>query len=146
MIYHIVMLLPILNIGQAITTVQANMMLNYSVNHNLVTSGLDLGQERFFGPDDQTLIPRLKRLISKNSYKTIGDGSGLIDVTCLSNFVDAVCSAIEAPERSLGKFYNISNGDPRTFNSIMKAYTDKFEGVYRQRKLPYLPIFSRSFG
>jgi nucleoside-diphosphate-sugar epimerase len=23
----------------------------------------------------------------------------------------------------------------------MKAYTDKFEGVYRQRKLPYLPIF-----
>ena len=94
-----------------------------------------------FGPDDQTLIPRLKRLIGKNSYKTIGDGSGLIDVTCLSNFVDAVCFAIEAPERSLGKFYNISNGDPRTFNSIMKAYTDKFEGVYRQRKLPYLPIF-----
>ena len=98
-----------------------------------------------FGPGDQTLIPRLTRLIGKNSYKTIGDGSGLIDVTCLSNFVDAVCLAIEAPEDKLGKFYNISNGDPRTFNSIMKAYTDKLPGVYQQRKLPYIPILLLSY-
>ena len=94
-----------------------------------------------FGPGDQTLLPRLKRLIGKNNYKTIGNGEGLIDVTCLSNFVDAVCLAIDAPETSLGKFYNISNGDPRTFNSIMQAYTAKSKGEYRQRKLPYLPIF-----
>ncbi len=104
-------------------------------------SWIGLRPRAVFGPDDQTLIPRLKRFIGKNTYNTIGDGNGLIDVTCLDNFVDAVCLAIEAPERSLGKFYNISNGDPRTFNSIMKAYTDKLEGVYRQRKLPYLPIF-----
>ena len=67
-------------------------------------------------------------------------GEGLIDVTCLSNFVDAVCLAIEAPEDSLGKFYNISNGDPRTFKSIMQAYTARTNREYRQRKLPYLPI------
>ena len=94
-----------------------------------------------FGLGDQTLLPRLKRLIGKNNYRTIGNGQGLIDVTCLSNFVDAVCLAIEAPESSLGKFYNISNGDPRTFNSIMQTYTDKLPGNYQQRKLPYLPIF-----
>lgn len=94
-----------------------------------------------FGLGDQTLLPRLKRLIGKNNYRTIGEGKGLIDVTCLSNFVDAVCLAIEAPESSLGKFYNISNGDPRTFNSIMHSYTAKFPGNYRQRKLPYWPIF-----
>ena len=94
-----------------------------------------------FGRGDQTLLPRLKRLIGKNNYRTIGEGKGLIDVTCLSNFVDAVCLAIEAPESSLGKFYNISNGDPRTFNSIMQTYTDKLPGNYRQRKLPYWSIF-----
>ena len=94
-----------------------------------------------FGLGDQTLLPRLKRLIGKNNYRTIGEGKGLIDVTCLSNFVDAVCLAIEAPESSLGKFYNISNGDPRTFNSIMQSYTAKLSGNYRQRKLPYWPIF-----
>ena len=94
-----------------------------------------------FGLGDQTLLPRLTRLIGKNSYRTIGEGKGLIDVTCLSNFVDAVCLAIEAPESSLGKFYNISNGDPRTFNSIIQSYTAKFSGNYRQRRLPYWPIF-----
>jgi len=94
-----------------------------------------------FGKGDQTLLPRLKRLIGKNHYKTIGDGQSLIDVTCLSNFIDAVCLALDAPNESLGKFYNISNGDPKTFNFIMKTYTDKIIGDFKQRKLPYLPIY-----
>ena len=93
-----------------------------------------------FGKGDQTLLPRLRKLIGKNHYKTIGDGNGLIDVTCLSNFVDAVCLAIKSPQESLGKFYNISNGDPRTFNSIMKTYTAKFDSNFKQRKLPYFPM------
>ena len=94
-----------------------------------------------FGKGDQTLIPRLKKLIGKNHYKTIGTGEHLIDVTCLSNFIDAVCLAINAPKDSLGKFYNISNGDPRTFNSIMQTYTSKFSSSFKQRKIPYYPIF-----
>ncbi len=93
-----------------------------------------------FGKGDQTLLPRLRKLIGKNHYKTIGDGNGLIDVTCLSNFVDAVCLAIKSPRESLGKYYNISNGDPRTFNSIMRTYTAKFDSNFKQRKLPYFPI------
>ena len=94
-----------------------------------------------FGKDDQTLLPRLKRLVGNNHYKTIGRGESLIDVTCLSNFVDAVCCAIEAPKAGHGKFYNISNGDPKKFNLIMKTYTDKFPGKFKQRKLPYVPIY-----
>ena len=94
-----------------------------------------------FGKGDQTLIPRLKRLIGKSHYKTIGKGEHLIDVTCLSNFIDAVCLAINAPNDSLGKFYNISNGDPRTFNSIMKTYTSKYPSSFKQRKIPYFPVY-----
>lgn len=94
-----------------------------------------------FGKGDQTLLPRLKKLIGRNHYKTIGDGNCLIDVTCISNFVDAVCLAINTPSENLGKFYNISNGDARTFNSIMKAYTSKIGPNFKQRQLPYIPIF-----
>jgi len=94
-----------------------------------------------FGKGDKTLIPRLKRLIGKNHYKTIGNGEHLIDVTCLSNFIDAVCLAIKVPSESLGKFYNISNGDPRTFNSIMQTYVSKYSSSYKQRKIPYYPVF-----
>lgn len=94
-----------------------------------------------FGKGDKTLIPRLKRLIGKNHYKTIGNGEHLIDVTCLSNFIDAVCLAIKAPSDSLGKFYNISNGDPRTFNSIMQTYVSRYSSSHKQRKIPYYPVF-----
>ena len=94
-----------------------------------------------FGKGDLTLIPRLKRLIGKNHYMTIGKGENLIDVTCLSNFIDAVCLAIKAPSGSLGKFYNISNGDPRTFDSIMQTYTSKYSSSFKQRKIPYYPVF-----
>ena len=103
-------------------------------------SWIGLRPRAVFGKGDQTLLPRLRKLIGKNHYKTIGDGNGLIDVTCLSNFVDAVCLAIKSPRESLGKYYNISNGDPRTFNSIMKTYTAKFDSNFKQRKLPYFPI------
>jgi nucleoside-diphosphate-sugar epimerase len=101
---------------------------------------LGLRPRAVFGKGDQTLIPRLKRLIGKNHYKTIGNGDTLIDITCLSNFIDAVCLAIKAPKQSLGQFYNISNGDPRTFKSIMQTYTSKSSKSYRQLKIPYIPI------
>ncbi len=103
-------------------------------------SWIGLRPRAVFGKGDQTLMPRLKRLIGKNHYKTIGSGDTLIDITCLSNFIDAVCLAITAPKESLGQFYNISNGDPRTFKSIMQTYTSKFSNEYKQRKIPYLPI------
>ena len=103
-------------------------------------SWIGLRPRAVFGRGDQTVIPRLKKLIGKNHYKTIGSGEALIDITCLSNFIDAVCLAITAPKESLGRFYNISNGDPRSFKSIMQTYTSKFSNNYKQRKIPYLPI------
>ena len=103
-------------------------------------SWIGLRPRAVFGKGDQTLMPRLKRLIGKNHYKTIGAGDTLIDITCLSNFIDAVCLAIIAPKQSLGRFYNISNGDPRTFKSIMQTYTSKFSKNHKQRKIPYIPI------
>ena len=103
-------------------------------------SWIGLRPRAVFGRGDQTVIPRLKKLIGKNHYKTIGSGEALIDITCLSNFIDAVCLAIKAPKESLGRFYNISNGDPRSFKSIMQTYTSKFSNNYKQRKIPYLPI------
>ena len=104
-------------------------------------SWIGLRPRAVFGRGDQTLIPRLKKLIGKRHYKTIGAGEALIDVTCLSNFIDAVCLAITAPKESLGQFYNISNGDPRTFRTIMETYTSKFSNNHKQRKIPYLPVF-----
>ena len=104
-------------------------------------SWIGLRPRAVFGKGDQTLIPRLKKLIGKSHYTTIGAGEALVDITCLSNFIDAVCLAIVAPTESLGQFYNISNGDPRAFRTIMETYTSKFSQNHKHRKIPYVPVF-----
>lgn len=98
-----------------------------------------------FGPGDQTLIPRLNRLIGKNSYTVIGDGETRIDVTCLSNFLDAVECAIEAPLESMGRFYNISNADPRRICDILKAYGEIHGATLQRRSIPHFPVAALAF-
>ncbi len=65
-----------------------------------------------FGNNDTTVLPRIKRLINSKRYLVIGNGKALIDVTCMSNFLDAVECAIDADENATGRVYNISNGKP----------------------------------
>ena len=93
-----------------------------------------------FGKGDETLIPRLERLISDKRYLTIGKGDALIDITCLGNFLDAVVCAIEANDDALHRFYNISNGDARSFKSIIAAYANRNERQLKHRKIPLFPM------
>lgn len=90
-----------------------------------------------FGVGDQTLVPRLKRLVSHSRYTVIGKGDALVDVTCLANFLDAVEAALEANEDAMGQFYNISNGDPRRFEDIIKAYGERNGVTLKRRSIPY---------
>lgn len=89
-----------------------------------------------FGTGDQTLLPRLNRLVSKGRYTIVGKGDALIDVTCLNNFLDAVEAALVAEEEALGKFYNISNGDPRRFEDVLKAYAERHGKGMKRRSVP----------
>ena len=64
----------------------------------------------------------------------------MIDVTCLSNFLDAVEAALVAEDEAWGKFYNISNGDPRRFEKILKAYAERHGKGMRRRSVPMLMV------
>jgi len=93
-----------------------------------------------FGKGDETLIPRLERLISAKRYLTIGKGDALIDVTCLGNFLDAVSCAIEADSKALYRFYNISNGDAQSFKTIVATYSNRGGRELKHVTVPYLPV------
>ena len=93
-----------------------------------------------FGKGDETLIPRLERLILAKRYITIGKGDALVDVTCLGNFLDAVSCAIEAKAEALHRFYNISNGDAQSFKTIVATYSNRNGKQLKHLKIPYLPV------
>ena len=73
-----------------------------------------------FGKGDETLIPRLERLISDKRYLTVGKGDALIDITCLGNFLDAVVCAIEANDDALHRFYNILTATLALSNPLLQ--------------------------
>jgi nucleoside-diphosphate-sugar epimerase len=65
-----------------------------------------------FGPGDRTIFPRLLRANQKGSLPLINHGKVLLDVTYVENVVDALLLCAKSGESTLGKKYNITNGDP----------------------------------
>ena len=65
-----------------------------------------------FGPRDTTILPRLIQRLQTGNMPIIGDGQNIADLTYVENVVDALLLCAESPAHTLGKKYNITNGDP----------------------------------
>jgi nucleoside-diphosphate-sugar epimerase len=63
------------------------------------------------GRGDHVIMPRLINAFDKNKLKIIGNGDNLVDLTPVSNVVDAILSSINN-EKALNQTFNISNGSP----------------------------------
>ena len=57
-------------------------------------------------------MPRLIRAYQEGRLKIIGSGENRVDLTPVSNVVDAILLALQAPEQVCGKAYNITNTEP----------------------------------
>ncbi|WP_371380296.1 NAD-dependent epimerase/dehydratase family protein [Sporomusa aerivorans] len=89
-----------------------------------------------FGPGDHTIFPRL---IRANDSKGIPDfGKSVItDITYIDNVVDALLLCIAAPETSVGKKYNITNGEPIRLQTLLEELFEKFRYPLRFRRVPF---------
>lgn len=69
-----------------------------------------------WGPNDTNLIPAVLTRARAGALKRVGDGSNVVDLTFISDCVNAHLCAMRtlesAPERCSGKAYFISQGDP----------------------------------
>jgi len=65
-----------------------------------------------FGPGDTSILPRLIKANNKNFIPVIGDKKVLVDITYVENAVDALLLCKDSPEFTLGKKYNITDGEP----------------------------------
>lgn len=90
------------------------------------------------GRGDNTVRPRLEKLIKGDKVIIPGKGDALLDYTCMKNFLDCVEAAIIAgPQR---KFLNVSNGEPRTFKQLITAYSKHMYNITNARHVPMLPL------
>ena len=72
-----------------------------------------------FGIGDTSIIPRLIRANRKIGIPLFNGGKNIVDITCVENVALALRLAMEKDVPS-GSVYNITNGEPREFKSILE--------------------------
>jgi nucleoside-diphosphate-sugar epimerase len=99
--------------------------------------GVILRPRAIFGPRDKALLPRLLRANASRGIPLIGGGAIRIDLTYVDNVVEAMLLACEAPDTSLGRTYNISNGEPVLLRNVLDSLFNKLGVPLRVKPISY---------
>lgn len=90
-----------------------------------------------FGPGDTVIFPRLIPRLQSGRLPILGDGENIVDLTYIENVVDALLLCAESPSNTLGKKYNISNGEPVKIWKLVERICDELNLPHPKRKISY---------
>lgn len=90
-----------------------------------------------FGPWDNTLMPRLLRVMERAALPIIRGGNAQLDITYVDNLVDVIVLALLKPLPRQLNVYNVSNGDPHSLNQLLEKLSSTFNIPLRTRKIPW---------
>lgn len=109
---------------------------------NIVTeSGIPqsviLRPRAIFGPWDNTLMPRLLRVIERGMLPIPNKGEALLDLTYVDNVVHAIWLALTQTLPNACSTYNVSNGEPIQFNQLLERLRQELQLPIRTLQTPY---------
>lgn len=90
-----------------------------------------------FGPGDTVIFPRLIPRLKSGMLPILGDGKNVVDLTYIENVVDALLLCARSPENTLGKKYNISNGEPVKIWKLIERICDELNYPHPKRTISY---------
>ncbi len=90
-----------------------------------------------FGPWDQTLMPRILRVMGRGAMPVMRGGSIKLDLTYIDNAVEAIWLALTKPLPRPVSIYNVSNGEPRELLDLLIRMAHEFGLPLRTRKVPW---------
>lgn len=90
-----------------------------------------------FGPWDQTLVPRLLRVMQNGSVPVMRGGRIKLDLTYIDNAVDAVWLAATQPLSRPLSTYNVSNGEPQELLILLNVMAREFCLPLRTHSMPW---------
>lgn len=88
------------------------------------------------GRGDTVIMPRLVRAFDEGRLKIIGNGKNWVDLTSVSNVVDAILLSLIARENALNEIYNISNGEPVLLWEKIEIVLEKLGRKLPKKKVP----------
>jgi nucleoside-diphosphate-sugar epimerase len=90
-----------------------------------------------FGPGDTTILPRLIDRLQRGRLRIIGDGQNIADLSYIENVVDALILCAASANSTLGRKYNITNGEPVKLWEMVEKLCGALDLDYPQRRIPY---------
>ena len=94
-----------------------------------------------FGPGDTTIFPRVLDALRRGRLRIIGRGDNIQDLTYIDNVVDALLLCWQAPATTLGKKYNITNGEPVLIWAKLAELCAQLGYAFPKRRLPFRLAF-----
>jgi nucleoside-diphosphate-sugar epimerase len=99
-----------------------------------------------FGPGDRAILPRLIKIAKKGFMPVIGKGDNLIDLTYVDNVVEALILCLTSPDFTLGKKYNITNGEPVKLYDAIGLVLKSLGINYKEKRIPYRTAYVLASG
>ncbi|MCX6081950.1 MAG: NAD-dependent epimerase/dehydratase family protein [Chloroflexi bacterium] len=90
-----------------------------------------------FGEGDQAILPRLIGRLQRGRLRIIGDGKTITDLTYVENVVDALLLCAESSADTLGKKYNITNGEPQLLWPLVEKLCQALGYEYPHQQIPF---------
>lgn len=90
-----------------------------------------------FGPWDNTLMPRLIRVIKRGPIPLMRGGKALLDLTYVDNVVEAICLALTKPLVQPISIYNVTNGEPLPLDELLIQVANLFKLKLRMRHISW---------
>lgn len=113
----------------------AEQAIDQAYNEGLAV--ITLRPRGIFGPKDPTIFPRLLNVYQRGAIPLFNEGTNIIDLTYVENVVDALILCITAPTGCLGKKYNITNDDPRSFMDLLQLLFTELQMPLKTKKIPF---------
>ena len=88
------------------------------------------------GRGDHVIVPRLIKAYNDQKLKIVGDGKNLVDLTPVSNVVDAIILAINN-EEAINQTFNLSNGKPVKLWEVINYVLKKLNKNKVTQRVPY---------
>jgi nucleoside-diphosphate-sugar epimerase len=97
-----------------------------------------------YGAGDSALLPRLLRAARRGPLPLLRDGQARIDLTHVTDVVDAVLATLQAGPVAHGQVYNVSGVEPLPITEIVTRACARAGVTPRWRPVPLAPLMALS--
>ena len=129
---------PLVN-HYATTKLEAEKEILQANSEKLAT--IALRPRAIFGPEDNTILPRLFRAAKSGVLPLFRKDPVWLDLSFIDNVVDAVEASLEVDFEHCGQAYNITNGESVIFQDFVEELFSRVNKKIRFRQIPYPLVY-----